>query len=197
MRHPVFRAAVRLTPALIVVLAGCKSSANRAPDLGAGGAPPELAITGASGLAGSTISYRLDNSDGGVTSLVWAGPEDVWKTVLVTYHDLDLQVTSLNSERHQLSSSVARAPRRLGGKPLREYLDCGNGIAGPRVESYDVAYALVTTVAPAQGDSTAVHSTLVATATSRGGTGAAPVDCATTGRLEKRIAQLVALKLGR
>lgn len=197
MRYLVLRAAARLAPALIVVLGGCKSGANSVPDLGTGGAPPELAIAGASGLAGSTVSYRLDNSDGGVASLVWARPEDVWKTVLVTYHDLTLTVTSMNSERHQLSSSVARAPRTLGGKPLREYLDCGNGIAGPRVDSYDVSYALVTTVTPADGDSTAVHSTLVATATSRGGTSTAPVDCATTGRLEKRIAQLVALKLGR
>lgn len=196
MHHLVFRAAARLVPAFVVVLAGCKSGANRVPDLDTGGGPPQLAITGATASGAGAVSYRLDNSDGGMTRLIWATPEEVWKTVLVTYHDLKLPVTGLDSAHRRLSSSNARAPRTLGGKPLRDYLDCGNSISGPRVDSYDVAYALVTTVAPAGGDSTAVHSTLVATATSRGGTSTAPVDCATTGRLEKRIAQLVALKLG-
>ncbi len=86
-----------------------------------------------------------------------------------------------------------RAPRTLEGKPLRDNLDCVSGISGPRVESYDVAYTLVSAVTPA-GDSTAVHSSLVASASSRGGTSSAPVDRVTTGSPEKRIARLVELE---
>lgn len=197
MHHVTFRTAARLVPWLLAALAACKSGASRAPDLGAGGAPPELAITGAAALGGGNVSYRLDNSDGGTTRLVWAAPAEVWKTVLVTYNDLKLPITTLETEKHRISSSQARAPRNLGGKPLRDYVDCGSGIGGPRVESHDVAYTLVTVVTPAGGDSTAVNSTLVASARSRGGSSIPPVACVTTGRLEKRIAQLVALKLGR
>jgi hypothetical protein len=184
-----------VTFALTAALAACKSGAARPPELGADGAPPEMAITGSSLVTGGSISYRLDNSYGGVTRLVRATPAETWKTVLVTYGDLQLPITALDVEKHRISSSEARAPRKLGGKPLREYIDCGSGVAGPRVDSHDVAYTLVTVVSPAGADSTAVHSTLVASASSRGGTSTAPVACSTTGQLEKRIAQLIALKL--
>jgi hypothetical protein len=185
-----------VTLALTAALAACKSGASRQPELGAGGAPPELVITGSSLANGGSISYRLDNNDGGMTRLVQATPAETWKTVLVTYSDLKLPITALDVEKHRISSSEARAPRKLGGKSLREYVDCGSGLAGARVDSHDVAYTLVTVVSPAGADSTAVHSTLVASASDRGGTSTGPVACSTTGRLEKRIAQLIALKLG-
>ena len=140
--------------------------------------------------------YRVSNSDGGITRYVQATPEEVWKTLLVTYNELELPITALAAGTQRISSSSKRAPRTLAGKPLRDYLDCGSGISGPRVDSYDVAYTLVSVVTPA-GDSTAVQSSLVASATSRGGTSSAPVDCVTTGSLEKRIARLIELKLGR
>jgi hypothetical protein len=187
----------RLTLALVAALAACKSGGSRTPDLATRGAPPELAITGASERGGSAISYRLDNNDGGTTRLIRATPAETWKTVLVTYNDLGLPITAVDADKRRVSSSQARTPRTLGRKPLRDYLDCGSGIAGPRVDSYDVAYTLVTAVLAAGADSTAVHTTLVASASSRGGTSSAPVACSTTGQLEKRIAQLVALKLAR
>lgn len=183
--------------ALAVALTACASGASRTPDLATGGAPPELTIKGASERGASAIFYRLDNSDGGITRVVRATPEETWKTVLVTYNDLGLPITAVDADKRRVSSSQARTPRTLGGKRLRDYLDCGSGIAGPRVDSYDVAYTLVTAVLAAGADSTAVHTTLVASASSRGGTSGAPVACATTGQLEKRIAQLVALKLAR
>lgn len=196
MRRHVFRSSARLIPALVVALAACKSGASSPPDLRTDGTPPELDIRGATALGGGTVTYRLNNSDGGITRFVRATPEDVWKTLLVTYNDLKLPITALDAESRQLSSSQTRAPRTLGGKPLRDYLDCGSSISGPRVDSYDVAYTLVSVVTPA-GDSTAVQSSLVASARSRGGASTAPVACATTGRLETRVAQLVGLKLGR
>lgn len=197
MRRIIFRSAARLLPGLFLALGACKSGASRPPDLDPAGAPPELSVQGASGMGGGTVVYRLNSSNGKVTGYVRGTPEDVWKTLLVTYNDLKLPITALDASARQISSSDTRAPRTLGGKPLRDYLDCGSGISGPRVDSHDVAYTLVTVVKAAGGDSTAVQSSLVGNAASRGGASTAPVNCATTGRLENRIAQLVKLKLGR
>jgi hypothetical protein len=197
MEYPIFRCAARLVPGLVIALAACKSGGSIPADIGTGGAPPELNIRGATGVGGGSVSYRVNNSNGGITGYVRATPDEAWKTLLVTYNDLKLPVTTLDASGRQISSSDTRAPRTLGGKPLGDYLDCGSGISGPRVESYDVAYTLVSVVMPAGGDSTAVQSSLVASASSRGGSSSAPVDCVTTGRLEKRLAQLVRLKLGR
>ena len=197
MRRLIFRSAARLVPGLVVALAACKSGASKPPDLNAGGELPELSIKGATAMGGGTVVYRVNNSNGGITGYVRGTPEDVWKTLLVTYNDLKLPITALDEGSRQISSSDTRAPRTLGGKPLGDYLDCGSGISGPRVDGYDVAYTLVSVVTPAGGDSTAVQSSLVASATSRGGTSNAPVDCVTTGMLEKRVARLVSLKLGR
>jgi len=197
MQRITFPTAARLASALIVALASCKSGGSGAPDLGPSAASPELSIKGATALGGGAVFYRLDNSDGGITRRIRATPDEAWKSVLATYSGLKLPITSYDDQKHTISSTQTRTPRKLGGKPLRDYLDCGSGISGPRVDSYDVAYTLVTTVSPAEGDSTAVHSTLVASATNPSGTSGGPVDCATTGQLERRIAQLVALGAGR
>jgi hypothetical protein len=148
------------------------------------------------GMSSGSIVYRVNNDSPGTVSYVKATPEATWKTLVVTFHDLNLPITALDSTRRSISSSVARAPRTIGGKSLHDYLDCGNGISGPRVDSHDVAYKLVSVVEQA-GDSTSIRTSFVGKAETRGGTSSPPVACATTGRLEARLAQLARLKLAR
>lgn len=196
MHYSALRSAARLATGMIMLLCACRTGAPATPDIGPSGQPAQLEITGAGDMGSSSVVYRVNNSDGGVVRYVNAAPEEVWKTLLATYNELKLPITKLDAARRTVSSTDARAPRRIGGKPLHNYLDCGNGISGPRVDSYDVAYTLVSVVAAA-GDSTAVRSSLVAKARTRTGTSGPPVDCATTGRLEKRLAELVSLGLAR
>jgi hypothetical protein len=180
---------------LALGLAACKSTGTSTPNLESSGAPPEIDIRGGGG--GANIFYRVNRSDGSVSANIWAPPADVWKTVVVTYNDLGLPVTTIDEQKHKISSTDARAPRKIGGKALRDYFDCGSGITGPRVDSYDVAYTIVTSVTPAAGDSSTISSTIVGSAKDPSGSSTASVNCGTTGRLEKRIAELVKLKLGR
>jgi hypothetical protein len=180
---------------LLIALSACKSASTSTPNLESNASPSELDIRG--GLEGASVFYRVNRSDGSVSANVQATPADVWKTVVVTYNDLKLPITAIDEQKHRISSTDARAPRSIGGKPLRDYFDCGSGITGPRVDSYDVSYTIVTSVTPAAGDSTTVSSTVVGSAKDASGSSSGPINCGTTGRLEQRIARLVALKLGR
>jgi hypothetical protein len=195
MYRSTIRSAARLSTVVVALLAACKTGGAGSTNTGSGGLPAELQIS--SGPAGSgSIAYRVNNDTRGIVSYVKGTPEEIWKTLVVTYNDLNLPITALDSARKSISSSAARAPRSIGGKPLRDYLDCGSGISGPRVDSHDVAYDLVSVVEQA-GDSASISTSLVAKATTRGGSSVAPVGCTTTGRLEKRLAQLARLKLAR
>lgn len=196
MRHSALRRAARLATGMIALLTACKTAGPAAADIGSSGPPPELDVSGASGMGTGSIFYRVDSDNGAIVGYVKATPAEAWTTLLATYNDLKLPITDLDASRHTVTSSDPRAPRTIGDKRLHDYLDCGSGLSGPRVDSYDIAYTLVSVVTPA-GDSTAIRSSLAAKAHTRGGTSSPPVNCTSTGRLEKRLAQLVSLELGR
>lgn len=180
--------------AALVTLAACHTAARR-PFADVGGPPAEMAVT--NGGVSTNVTYRLNRSDGGVTGYVKASPDEVWKALLVVYSDLEIPATTVVPTKRQLSGRIARAPRKLDGERMHVYLDCGSGLTGPRADSYDVALVVRSAVLPAAGDSTAIFTALSASATSRGGTNGAPVNCVTTGQLERRIASAVRLQLTR
>ncbi len=194
MNRTTSRSAALALSLLALALAACKSTGTSTPNLESSAAPSELDIRG--GLEGASVFYRVNRSDGSISANVKATPAEVWKTVVVTYNDLKLPITTIDEQRHRISSTDARAPRKINGKALREYFDCGSGITGPRVDSYDVAYTIVTAVTAAEGDSTTVSSTMVGSARDPSGSSTAPINCGTTGRLEELIAESVASKLG-
>ena len=198
MPQSALRPAARLATAMIALLiTACKTGSPALADMGSGGPPPQLEIGSATSASSGSVIYRVNNDNVGIAGYVRVAPEEAWKTLLETYNDLKLPITALDASKRKVSSSEARAPRTIGGKPLHDYLDCGSGISGPRADSYDVAYTLVSVVMPATGDSTAIRSSLAGKASTRGGTSSPPVDCTSTGRLERRLAQLVRLKLDR
>jgi hypothetical protein len=79
---------------------------------------------------------------------------------------------------------------RIAGERASSYLNCGNtGIGASIADSYQINLSVLTQVVLVPGGITQLQTSIDAYATQRGVSGA-PVRCASTGRLEQRIANL-------
>ena len=86
-------------------------------------------------------------------------------------------------------------PRRLEGKRLSSWIDCGTGMTAiPKADEYRVTMSLVSRVSPDAGGATRLETVLTASARPSSNAGD-PVNCQSNGRLEARVAELVILTL--
>ena len=167
------------------LLAGCASGGN---------APAEtvrstVSVSGTDGVATRTIESYADV--GGTTHRISATPEKVWEVLPTVYQGLGIPVGTSLPDYKTMGNSKLELSRTLGGQPLSSFLSCGFAPTGaPLADSYRVSMAVVTTVAPAAGGGAQVETRVQASATNRAVSGA-PVNCATTGRLEGMIAERV------
>jgi hypothetical protein len=83
--------------------------------------------------------------------------------------------------------------RTFAGERASLSVDCGRGMTGSYADSYRLRLAVVTWVSPmgAAPDSSTLHTALVGGARAVDGTSAWPVQCASLGRFEKRLAARV------
>jgi hypothetical protein len=169
---------------VLLVLAGCAagSTANTAD---APTPPPRI------NAVGNGYDVRIES--GGATSAValQATPEAAWTALLAAYQKMGIPLSSVDAAQRTASAVDLEVRRRLAGKSLSEYLDCGSNLTGLIANSYRVRLTVSSTLQPdPQGGST-LQTSVAASATSPQGASSAPVNCATTGRLEADIAQRV------
>jgi hypothetical protein len=116
--------------------------------------------------------------------------EEVWAVVPGVYERLEIPITSADPTARELGNPGYLA-RRVEGKRMNSYLDCGTQLGGSIANSYDVTLSVVTRVTAREGGSTSVRTVLDATAKARATSGN-PVHCQSRGVLEERIGRLVA-----
>jgi hypothetical protein len=168
----------------LLVLAAC-ASGGTGSTAEAPAPPPRINAVG--------NGYDVRIGSGGATSAVAlrAAPEAAWTALLATYQKMGIPLSSVDAAQRTASAVDLEVRRRLAGKSLSEYLDCGSNLTGLIANSYRVRLTVTSTLAPgAQGGST-LQTSVSASATSPQGASSAPVNCATTGRLEAEIAQRV------
>ena len=111
----------------------------------------------------------------------------VWPALVMSYAELgiDPSVADRGSGRYGNGSFVP--PRRLAGRPISVYFECGSGLTGPYIDAGRLTANVVTYVQPGQDGST--NTMTYATATLRRYEGAAtdPIACASTGMLEEAL----------
>ena len=127
------------------------------------------------------------SSDIGVGALVVNAPEEtVWDATVTLFEEFGLEVTRLEQANRTIGSS-GRRTRRLNGKRLSTYLDCGmSRTAGPNADRYDVAVSLTIQVSVETSRSARVRTTLQGRGRPRTSNGNA-VLCSSNGDLEGHI----------
>lgn len=177
-----------------VVLTACAGTGGPV----SGAAPQTTAISvggDATSGAGSTVLVTSNRETRGSDHKVEAMIDEVWQVLPAVYGELGIPVATVNSATRSMGNSQLVISRKLAGNRASLYLNCGAGIAGqPVADQYRVDASLMTFLHPETDGTTRVETRLTGTATNRAISGA-PINCGTTGRLEDRIAQMVALRV--
>ena len=170
---------------MVLALAACGSAA--APPPPGPVAEPRISISTAPGAMGAV---RMYNEPGVGVRHVNVPMDSVLLGLPRVYEMLGIPDHGVNPEGTQYGNVRFRA-RRIEGKRLSNYIDCGMGpTAIPKADDYQVTLSVLTRLTPGEDGGTMVVTTVEATGKPRAVSGN-PVYCQSNGTLEKRLADLV------
>jgi hypothetical protein len=175
------QAICRLT-IVALVLAGCASS-------GASDTAPEPEAVSRVSFEGGAV-VEMHNAPGVGARDMPAPIDSVWMALPRVYEMLGIPDVGAEPTQRIYGSMDFRA-RRIEGKRLSTYIDCGMGTtAVPNADDYQVTMSVLTRLTPGQDNGTMAITTVRATARPRA-TNRNPVSCQSKGTLESRVADLV------
>lgn len=165
--------------ATVVLLAGCASSAPV-------GSTPERITTIGDGVG--TMEFFRDVSL--VVDTVSAPPAQVWGRLVSAYTGLGVPITTVDTLGHVVGT-VRTSIKKIGGHPASYVVSCGSTMTGQVIaNTYSVSLTALTQLQPS-GTQTIVRTNVSATAREQYGTASDPVQCGSTGALERDIAAAV------
>ena len=172
----------------LVALAGCTPSR---PQIQATSAPPRP--TRVETDAGTT-EIAINASARADETIVAGSPDVLWPTLVKTYQEMAIPITALDADAKVIGNNNFSVSRKLAGVPLSTWLDCGRtAVRAPIADQYAVNLAITTQLQSTAAGSSQVR-TVVQGRAKNPLTNDPPVQCSSTGRLERRIA--VALEAG-
>jgi hypothetical protein len=125
-----------------------------------------------------------------------APPTMVWNALRKVHLDLEIPVTVDNPVAHQIGNASFAKSRRLAGQPMESFIDCGNGMDGPKASSYRIYMSLLTTVTSDGKGTTTAQTMLIPTGQDMSGGAADRIPCATNGKFEQLFLGRVKSALG-
>lgn len=163
---------------LLLVLTACAS------------APPDRTATEhetleAQGATGGSLRFDFNPESGVSVDSVRAPASVAWLALPQAYAKFGLGTTSHAAGRVVTSQSNVR--RMIGGVRLSRMLDCGAAAGAPRADNYTINLFVATRVDSVGPASTVLRTRVQATGHDISVT-SHPVQCSTTGYLERQIA---------
>jgi hypothetical protein len=142
--------------------------------------------------SGQTYSVQMTSAVNGDAQALAVPREDAWRALVTVYQELGLEVHGVDTASTTLAVRAQRVRRRLAGRPLTTFFDCGSNMAGPIASSYTLFVSLTSRVSATP---TGSQLETVAEAVARDPTSnSPPIACSTRGTLERRIAIEVQLR---
>ncbi len=133
----------------------------------------------------------------GVTLVVPAAPDTVFRALLAVYKDLEIPTKRLDPAARVAGNDLFKARRKLGGGPMQAYVDCGGSLSQPNAETFEMELGVVSVVAASpKGGGSTITTTVTAAGNDPMFGRDRQMRCASTGEFERRIATLVREKLG-
>jgi hypothetical protein len=121
----------------------------------------------------------------------------VWGAMKSAYDSLGIPIGTMDQASHTIGNNSLRIRRRLGDVSMSKYVNCGNVQGVQSADSYEVMASIMTRLEPVSG---AAQTSLVTSIEAHGRPMTIASDdvlCPSTGRLEKRIAELVTAQIKR
>ncbi len=179
----------RSLPILVVWLGACASP--RTPAISDS---PELPPRVMGGVGGTDVRISADRE--AVEGSVDAAADQVWRVLPLAWSDSRVKEGEPDATTRSLRSGLFRVPRRIAGKPLADFFDCGFTISGPRVNLWDVYIDVVTSAVAESAVRTRVATIISVSAKPRDGSSTSAVLCTSKGELERIILGNVRSRLG-
>ncbi|MEJ2205378.1 MAG: hypothetical protein P8170_14870 [Gemmatimonadota bacterium] len=171
---------------LVGVTAACASSPSSDP--------PDRAAPTRQVLRVGNASVEMYTQAGVGQSVVLAPTDKVWQVLPSVFEELEIPVTRLDPRVPEIGNPGYWA-RRIEGRRMGNYLDCGTNLSGQLANLYEIRLSVVTTLSAGPEGSTVVTTTVDAYGKPRTTSGN-QVHCQSREALEKRVAELSAEKLG-
>jgi hypothetical protein len=171
---------------LAALTAACRSSGNLpAP-------PPTVDHTRVETPRGTIQLTSIRDGDVAVQYIA-APPAAAWRSLVAAYGALGIPLTGVDSARLTLGTSGSNFRRMLGDERLSAFAECGTSAFGMKnADSYTVRIASVSALQSTANGTASLLRTQVSIVAAAEGTSETRVRCGSTGRLERRIAELVA-----
>jgi hypothetical protein len=187
----------RLSPlpaALALAAAACASSG--APSAAAAtAATAPVATTRVTTTTGANVSVSAINNPTASVRWINATPANVWTAVQAVYADLKIPITEIDAPHMALRNTGLKVRRTLAGERMPRWLSCGGSNSMPNAETYEIHATISTQVVPGKDGNGSDIVTLFEAIASPVQFSGAPVACASTQELERRIYTLVGQKL--
>ncbi|MGE0160279.1 MAG: hypothetical protein AB7T31_12785 [Gemmatimonadales bacterium] len=168
--------------------AGCASGPSSAPEeIGATGTGLTSVAVGQLSSRQSTVEVRNEASV--AESAVAAPLRTVWGVMPGVFQRLQVEMSYVDAGAGTIGNGNFR-PRRLGGRSLSTFLDCGSGLTGPYADAYAVRMSLLVQLLPAADGATTVRTSIDAYAEDRA-VNARPIHCNSRGTLERQIWSMI------
>ena len=114
-----------------------------------------------------------------------APPSRVWPALVNAYTTLGILPTTNDRAAGQYGNAGFLVPRRIIGRPIAEFFDCGSGMTGPHVDNGRVYANVMSVVADNGSGGSKVITHVGATLRTNDGAASDPIVCASTGALEQ------------
>ena len=195
-RGPTVPRPLRSSPALAIaalvlsaVSTGCASAGAGTPR-----AAPRTETLSIESSFGARGLYDIRTEASALTRNVPADPAAVWSVLPSVFEALEISTSRVDSEALVMGNS-GFSVRRIEGRRMSAYVDCGNASGRPRADQYEVTVYLMVQLVGAADGSTEVRTFTDAYAQARG-ISVNAVHCVPRGMLARRLVELISERLG-
>jgi hypothetical protein len=174
---------IRIIPLLMLAVGACATS-----NVQSGRAPDRVVAT-------TDESIIRAPGERPISAVIDASPDALFDAVQDVYLQLGVEIKTLDPVNHVVGNKRFQKMYRLAGSSLDAWMGCGLSATGPVANSSRLTMSLTSQVLPSTSGSelqTAFTGYAEDMSVSKG-----KMSCASTGKLEERIHQLVLARLGK
>jgi hypothetical protein len=171
------RFSLSLVPALLLAV-GCAPSNIPTPNP----APDRVLVVDTDGRV-----MRQSTADEHSRVKFSAPMDKVWRALVAGYADIGIDPTISDPATGRYGSAGFVVPRRVLGRPIGQFFDCGAGLTGPMVDAGRVTAVVITTLSRLSDGTTSASTHVTGTLRRNDGFSGDPIVCSSTGAIEEHL----------
>ena len=144
---------------------------------------------------GDGYTFRLSRDQSVSEATIVGAQAAVFQALMTAYEDLGLEIAGADRVRGLVQGEPVAAVRELAGEQMSTLFHCGQTLTGDRADSWRLEIEVASQAQAVGASQTKLTTRVNAFARTMDGSSTNPVQCATRGRLEEKIAATTALRL--